>query len=147
MRLGELKPAPGSKKSKKRRGCGPGSGLGKTSGRGHKGQKSRSGVSIPAWFEGGQMPLQRRVPKRGFTNTFKKVYQIVNVKDLNRFPAGTEVNMDALLESGLVKKVHLPLKLLGDGTLEHAVKVVVHKCSRSAREIVEKAGGEIILID
>jgi large subunit ribosomal protein L15 len=147
MRLGELKPAPGATQSKKRRGCGPGSGLGKTAGRGHKGQKARSGVSIPSWFEGGQMPLQRRLPKRGFTNKFKKVYQIVNVKDLNRFPAGTEINMDALLDSGLVKKVHLPLKLLGDGILDQAVKVVVHKCSRKAREIVEKAGGEITLID
>ena len=147
MRLGQLKPAPGATHKKKRRGCGVGSGLGKTCGRGHKGQKSRSGVSIPSWFEGGQMPLQRRVPKRGFTNIFKKEYQIVNVKDLSRFAAGTDVNMDALLDSGLVKKVHLPIKLLGDGTLDQAVKVVVHKCSQKAREIVEKAGGEITLID
>ena len=147
MRLGELKHAPGARKKKKRLGCGPGSGHGKTAGRGEKGQKARSGVSIPRWFEGGQMPLQRRVPKRGFTNKFKKVYQIVNVKDLNRFPSGAEINLDALLDKGLVKKVHLPLKLLGKGTLDQPVNVIVHKCSKKAREIVEKAGGHITLIE
>jgi len=93
------------------------------------------------------MPLQRRVPKRGFTNIFKTIYQLVNVKDLDRFPAGTEVNMDALLDSGLIKKTRLPVKLLGDGKVEHAVTVVVHKCSKNARELVEKAGGTIKIID
>jgi large subunit ribosomal protein L15 len=147
MRLGDLKYAPGAKKKKKRLGCGPGSGHGQTAGRGEKGQKARSGVSIPRWFEGGQMPLQRRVPKRGFTNKFRTEYQVVNVKDLSRFPAGAEINLDALLDKGLVKKVHLPVKLLGKGTLDQPVTVIVHKCSKNAREIVEKAGGHVTLID
>jgi len=146
MRLGELRSAPGAKKKRKRVGCGPGSGHGKTACRGTKGQKSRSGASIPAWFEGGQMPLQRRVPKRGFTNIFKVEYQIVNVKDLNRFPAGSEVDFDALLEAGLIKKVHLPVKLLGDGRIDRPLKLTVHACSRRAKELVEAAGGEVKLV-
>jgi len=147
MKLGELKRPEGSKKDKKRLGCGPGCSRGKTAGKGHKGQRARSGVSIPAWFEGGQMPLQRRVPKRGFTNIFRVPFQVVNVHDLNRFAADSEVNMDTLLEKGLVKKVSRPVKLLGRGELNHPVKVIVHACSKKAKEIVEKAGGEVRIID
>jgi large subunit ribosomal protein L15 len=147
MKLDDLKSAPGAKKKRKRLGCGPGSGHGKTSCKGHKGQRSRSGVSIHPWFEGGQMPLQRRVPKRGFNNIFKTIYQVVNLRDLNRFAAGSEVNTETLLEAGIIKKVHLPVKLLGDGKLDHALKITVHKCSSKARELVEKAGGEVRLVD
>ncbi len=93
------------------------------------------------------MPLQRRVPKRGFTNIFKVAFQVVNVGDLGRFPAETEINMDSLLDKGLIKKVRQPIKLLGGGELDRPVKVVVHACSKKAREIVEKAGGEVRLID
>jgi len=146
MKLGELKPAEGARKKRKRVGCGAGSGHGKTSCRGHKGQKSRSGASIPAWFEGGQMPLQRRLPKRGFHNLFKKEYQVINVKDLGRFPAESEVGPDKLLESGLVNKQHVKIKLLGDGDINYALKISVHACTRSAKEQVEKAGGQINII-
>ncbi|NIM18634.1 MAG: 50S ribosomal protein L15 [Candidatus Latescibacteria bacterium] len=147
MKLGELKGVAGAKKKRKRIGCGPGSGHGKTACKGSKGQRSRSGSSIPSWFEGGQMPLQRRVPKRGFTNIFKVPYQVVNVGDLDRFPADSEINLDSLLDKGLVKKVHRPVKLLGNGKLDRPLKVIVHACSKKAREIVEKAGGEVRLVD
>ena len=147
MRLGELKSAKGARKNRKRIGCGSGSGHGKTACKGQKGQKCRSGASIPSWFEGGQMPLQRRVPKRGFYNRFKTHYQIVNVKDLDRFEEGAEVNLDGLLEKGLVKKVRVPVKLLGNGELKHPVKIIVHACSKKAKEVVEKAGGEVRIID
>lgn len=147
MRLGELKPPQGAKKKKKRVGCGTGSGHGKTSCRGHKGQKARSGSSIPAWFEGGQMPLQRRLPKRGFHNPFRKVYQIVNVRDLSRFPAGAEVTLESLLEAGLVRKQSVPVKLLGAGEIDRPLKVAVHACAKKAKELVEKAGGEVRIID
>ena len=93
------------------------------------------------------MPLQRRVPKRGFTNIFKVAYQVVNVKDLKRFPADSEINMDSLLDQGLVKKVRQPVKLLGEGELDRPLKVVVHACSKKAKETVEKAGGEVRIID
>lgn len=146
MRLGQLKSAPGAKKKRKRIGCGPGSGHGKTACRGTKGQKSRSGVSIPPWFEGGQMPLQRRVPKRGFHNIFKVKYQVVNVEDLEKFPAGSEVNFDALLDAGLIKKVGVPVKLLGNGQISRPLKITVHACSRKARRLVEAAGGEVKLV-
>lgn len=146
MKIGELKGAPGSRKKRKRVGCGPGSGHGKTSCRGHKGQNSRSGVATYAWFEGGQMPLQRRVPKRGFTNIFKKVYQIVNVRDLSRFPKDAEVDAKSLREAGLIKKTSVPVKLLGNGSIEHSVKISVHACTQPARELVEKAGGQVHII-
>ena len=147
MKLGELKPAKGSKKKRKRLGCGPGSGTGKTCGRGHKGQKSRSGAKIPAWFEGGQMPLQRRVPKRGFTNIFRVTRQVVNVRELEqRFDAGAEINADTLLEEGLIRNLRQPIKLLGDGELNKALKITVHACSKKAKELVEKAGGEVSII-
>jgi large subunit ribosomal protein L15 len=146
-RIGALKPAQGSKKNRKRLGCGPGSGLGKTSGRGHKGQRSRSGTSIPAWFEGGQMPLQRRLPKRGFTNIFRVERQIVNVRALEKFDANSEVNAEALLDKGVIKNLKRPVKLLGEGELNKPLKVIVHACSKKAKEIVEKAGGEVQIVD
>lgn len=146
MRLGELKPPKGARKKKKRVGCGPGSGHGKTACRGHKGQGARAGSKTHAWFEGGQMPLQRRIPKRGFHNPFKVVYQIVNVSDLARFPANAEVDVTALLEAGLVRKKNTKVKLLGDGTIDRPLKVSVHACTKSAKELVEKAGGEVRVI-
>jgi large subunit ribosomal protein L15 len=147
LRIGQLSPAEGSKRTRKRLGCGPGSGLGKTSGRGHKGQKSRSGSSIPAWFEGGQMPLQRRVPKRGFTNIFRVERQILNVRDLEKFDANAEVNVEALLDKGIIKNLKRPVKLLGEGELNKPLKVIVHACSKKAKEIVEKAGGEVQIVE
>ncbi|UCH83563.1 MAG: 50S ribosomal protein L15 [Candidatus Latescibacterota bacterium] len=146
MRIGELKAAEGSRKKRKRIGCGTGSGHGKTSGKGHKGQKSRSGHKAYPWFEGGQMPLQRRVPKRGFHNRFKKNYQIVNVKNLERFPADAEVDANSLREAGLINKKGIPVKLLGDGALDRPLKISVHACTKKAKELVEKAGGEIRIV-
>ena len=147
LRVGTLKPARGAKKNRKRLGCGPGSGQGKTAGRGHKGQKSRSGSSIPAWFEGGQMPLQRRIPKRGFTNIFRVERQIVNVRRLDIFEANAEVNVEALLDKGIIKNLKRPVKLLGEGELNKPLKVIVHACSKKAKEIVEKAGGEVQIVE
>jgi large subunit ribosomal protein L15 len=147
LRLGRLKPAAGAKKRRKRVGCGPGSGLGKTCGRGHKGQKARSGARIPSWFEGGQMPLQRRVPKRGFTNIFRVPRQVVNVRDLERFDANAEINAESLLDAGIISNLNRPIKLLGEGVISKPVKVIVHACSNKAREIVEKAGGEVRIIE
>jgi large subunit ribosomal protein L15 len=146
MKLGELKPAKGARKKRKRIGCGPGSGHGKTSCRGHKGQNSRSGAKTPPWFEGGQMPLQRRVPKRGFHNLFKTIYEVVNIKDLARLSDKAEVDPTSLREAGLVKKQQSLVKLLGDGSIDRKVKVSVHACTKAARERVEKAGGEILII-
>ena len=146
MRLEDLAPAPGAKKSRKRVGRGAGSGLGKTAGRGHKGQKSRSGGGTPPWFEGGQMPLQRRVPKRGFTNIFKKRYMVVNVGDLDRFPEGSEVGLQELIEAGLVRKVYDGVKRLADGEITRPLTVKVHKASASAISRIEAAGGRVELI-
>ncbi|MBN2169722.1 MAG: 50S ribosomal protein L15 [Candidatus Krumholzibacteriota bacterium] len=143
MKLNELKPAPGATRDRKRVGRGPGSGHGKTAGRGHKGQLSRSGAKHRPWFEGGQMPINRRVPKRGFHNKFRRVFQVVNVRDLERLPEGVEANLDTLYEHGLVGKRLQPVKLLGDGELNRAVTVRVDKCSAKAREIVEAAGGTV----
>ena len=146
MKLGEIKPAAGSKKNRKRVGCGNGSGHGGTSCKGHKGQKARSGATIPAYFEGGQMPLQRRLPKRGFFNRFRIEKQIVNIRDLEKFDANAEVGIEALLDKGIIKNLKRPVKLLGEGELNKAVKITVHACSKKAREIVEKAGGEVNII-
>jgi large subunit ribosomal protein L15 len=146
MRLGELGPAEGAKKKKKRIACGEGSGHGKTACRGHKGQGSRSGSKTPPWFEGGQMPLQRRVPKRGFHNPFRKIYQIINVKDLERFPADASVDVKSMLESGLINKKGLRVKLLGAGAIDRPLKIEVHACTKKAKELVEKAGGEVRII-
>jgi len=146
MKLEELKPAEGAVKKRKRIGCGPGSGHGKTACKGHKGQSARSGVKTYAWFEGGQMPLQRRVPKRGFHNLFKTVYDVVNVKDLSRFEAGAEVSPATLRDAGLIKRNDGKVKLLGDGDIDRGLKISVHACTKSARERVEKAGGQITLL-
>src|SRR5262245_40610610 len=146
MRLHNLRPRPGSRHRVKRLGCGESSGHGKTSGKGAKGQKARSGGSIRLGFEGGQMPLIRRLPKRGFNNAaFHKRYAVVNVSDLNAFKAGTVVNEQLLRESNLVRGHFVGIKILGDGELKHDVKVQVDKISTSAREKIEKAGGTVTL--
>jgi large subunit ribosomal protein L15 len=138
MKLHELAPAKGSKHSRKRVGRGPGSGLGKTAGKGHKGQKSRSGYARQAGFEGGQMTLVRRVPKRGFTNLFKTTYSVVNLNQLEQFES--EVTPETLIEHGLVRSGTL-VKVLGDGDLNRPLTVIAHKFSRSARAKIEAAGG------
>lgn len=145
MILAELKPSEGSKKKRKRVGRGPGSGHGKTACRGHKGQRSRSGRSTKAGFEGGQMPLQRRLPKRGFRNPFKKKVAIVNLKDLNRFEKDAIVDPDLLFASGLCKKGE-SIKLLSDGELQHPLTIRVHKVSQSALKKVEAASGRVEVI-
>jgi large subunit ribosomal protein L15 len=143
MELNNLKPKKGSRHAKKRVGRGPGSGHGKTSGRGEKGQKSRSGFSRTLGFEGGQMPLHRRLPKRGFTNIFKKDYAVVNVSDLERFDNGASIDEAALRQAGLVKGQNDGVKVLGDGELSKKLTVSATKFSKSAREIIEKAGGTV----
>jgi len=140
MKLHDLNPAPGSKKDRKRVGRGPGTGLGKTAGKGHKGQKSRSGYSRRPGFEGGQMPLIRRVPKRGFTNIFRLEYAVVNVGDLARQEGLDKVDPEVLRQRGLVRKGE-PVKILGDGEIDRALTVAAHKFSKTAREKIEKAGG------
>jgi large subunit ribosomal protein L15 len=146
IRLHNLRPRPGSRHRVKRLGCGESSGHGKTSGKGHKGQKARSGGSIRLGFEGGQMPLIRRLPKRGFNNAaFHKNYAIVNLGDLNEFKAGSIVNEQSLREAKLVRGTVSGIKLLGDGELKHALKIEVDKISASAREKVDKAGGTVEL--
>jgi len=147
MALNDLKPVAGSRRPRKRVGRGPGSGLGKTCGRGQKGQKSRSGARIPAWFEGGQMPLQRRLPKRGFYNPFSKKIAEVNVGSLVAFEAGSEVDVAALQLAGLVKKVGDGVKLLGNGEIDRALTIKVHRVSAAARAKVEAAGGTVELLD
>src|SRR5512137_1482589 len=146
MKLSEVKSAKGATKKSKRIGCGPGSGHGRYSTRGCKGQKARSGGSIPAWFEGGQMPLQRRVPKRGFVNIFKAEYQVVNLDDLKGFAAGSKVNRGTLIEAGLVKKAAVAVKILGRGALSVALEVEVDAVSRTAADAIRNAGGTIRLL-
>ena len=145
MRLNTLKPNPGAKHRKRRVGCGESSGLGKTCGKGHKGQKSRSGASIRPSFEGGQMPLNRRLPKRGINNKqFKTTYAVINVTTLEeRFEDGAEVNEASLRELGLVKGVWDAVKVLGSGELTKKLTVAVDKVSASAKEKIEKAGGSV----
>ncbi len=138
MKLHDLRPAKGSKRAKKRVGRGPGSGVGKTAGRGEKGQKSRSGYSQRPGFEGGQMPLVRRVPKRGFTNIFRTEYAVVNLSDLADFES--EVTPDTLAEAGMMRRGR-PLKVLGDGEVDRALNVKAHAFSASARAKIEAAGG------
>ena len=143
MKMHNLAPAPGAKTEGKRLGRGIGSGKGKTSGKGHKGQNARSGGGVRPGFEGGQMPLIRRIPKRGFTNIFKKVYSIVNVKELEIFEEGTVVTAALLLEVGMLSKVEsYGLKVLGDGTLTKKLTVQAKKFTKSAAEIIESAGGK-----
>ncbi|CCQ93731.1 ribosomal protein L15 [[Clostridium] ultunense Esp] len=146
MRLHELKPAEGSKHTRKRVGRGIGSGLGKTAGKGHKGQKARSGGGVRPGFEGGQLPLTRRLPKRGFKNPFRKEYTYVNVEELNRFTEGTEVDPALLIETGIVKNVRDGIKILGDGELTVKLSVKAHKFSKSAVEKIEALGGKAEVI-
>ena len=146
MKIHELSPAKNSKRERKRVARGPGSGHGKTACRGHKGQKSRSGGGTRPGFEGGQMPLHRRLPKRGFTNRFRKEYSIINVKDLSSFEANSSIDENALLDAGLVGTLKDGIKLLGVGEISHPVSIKVHKTSKSAREKVEAAGGKIEMI-
>ncbi len=146
MRLHDLAPAPGAKTTRKRVGRGCGSGWGKTAAKGTKGQKSRSGGGTPPWFEGGQMPLQRRIPKRGFTNIFRVEYAIVNLGALQKFPAGSEVGPDQLREAGLLRKRYSMVKLLADGDLAHPLVVRTHKASRAAVQKLEALGGRVEII-
>ncbi|MBW2083462.1 MAG: 50S ribosomal protein L15 [Deltaproteobacteria bacterium] len=146
MKIHDLAPAEGSRKKRKRIGRGPGSGHGKTSCRGHKGQKARSGGGPAPGFEGGQMPLHRRLPKRGFTNLFRSEYATLNIKALDRFEANTTVDVDVLRQAGLVKKVKDGVKLLGEGEIKKPLVVKVHKASISAVQKIEAAGGKVELL-
>ena len=143
MKLEELKANPGARKDVKRIGRGQGSGNGKTAGKGQKGQLSRSGGGKGPGFEGGQTPIYKSIPKRGFTNINRKEYAIVNLSDLNRFEDGVTVTPELLMDSGLIKKELAGIKILGNGTLEKNVSVVCHKISSSAKEAIEKAGGTV----
>ncbi|MCI5746789.1 LSU ribosomal protein L15P [Eubacterium pyruvativorans] len=142
MKLHELNAPAGSNRSRKRKGRGTATGQGKTGGRGMNGQKSRSGGGVRLGFEGGQMPLYRRLPKRGFKNIFATEYAIVNVADLNRFDANTEVTPELLVEAGVIKKTLDGVKVLGNGELEKALTVKAAKFSKSAAEKIEAAGGK-----
>ena len=142
MKIHELTPAPDSNKAVKRVGRGHGSGNGKTAGKGHKGQNARSGGGVRIGFEGGQMPLARRIPKRGFNNIFATKYAVVNVSDLNKFKDDTVVDTELLVASGLVKKVNYGVKILGNGELTAKLTVKAAKFSQSAIEKIEKAGGK-----
>ncbi|MFV8829678.1 50S ribosomal protein L15 [Alkalihalobacterium sp. APHAB7] len=146
MKLHELKPAEGSRKVRNRVGRGIGSGNGKTAGRGHKGQNSRSGGGVRPGFEGGQNPIFRRLPKRGFTNPTRKEFTIVNLETLNRFDAGTEVTPELLIETGVVKNVKHGIKILGNGKLEKQLTVKANKFSATAVEAIEAAGGKTEVI-
>ena len=146
MKLHDLQSPAGAVHKPKRVGRGTGSGHGKTSTRGHKGQKARSGGGVRPGFEGGQMPLQRRIPKRGFTNIFKKTYSIVNVKDLERFEDDTVVTPALLMENGLIKSVQDGVKILGDGELTKRLVVKAHKVSQTAESKISARGGQIEVI-
>ena len=143
MDLSNLQPAIGSTKNRKRIGRGAGSGTGKTSGMGHKGQNARSGGGVKPGFEGGQMPLQRRLPKRGFTPLTRKVYALVNLRDLDEFEAGTVVDLEALGKAGLIGQINDGVKILADGELTKALTVKAHKFSKSAVSKIEAAGGTV----
>lgn len=147
MDLSNLRPAIGSTKNRKRIGRGPGSGNGKTAGKGHKGQNARSGGGVKPGFEGGQMPLQRRLPKRGFKSLNKKVYALVNLRDLQEvFEAGSVVDIEALGQNGLVNRIYDGIKVLGDGDLNKALTVKAHKFSQAAVAKIEAAGGKAEVI-
>ncbi len=146
MKINELSPAPGSRASEKRLGRGIGSGLGKTSGKGHKGQWARSGGGVRPGFEGGQMPLYLRLPKRGFTNHFAKQYATVNVGDLNGFPEGTVVDAELLTNCGFVKKLYDGLKILGEGELTVKLQIKAAKFSKAAEEKITAAGGSFEVV-
>lgn len=145
MELSNLKIVPGSRRKRNRVGRGIGSGNGKTSGRGQKGQKSRSGGSPHPWFEGGQMPLQRRLPKRGFTNIFKKSYELVNLRDLKDLTVDGPLTPDLMKEKGLIQKTGA-VKVLADGELSGALTIHAHKFSKSAVEKIEKSGGKAVVL-
>ena len=142
MKLHELSPAPGSAKDAWRKGRGPGSGNGKTAGKGHKGQNARSGGGVRIGFEGGQLPLYRKLPKRGFTNHFAKEYAIINVADLNKFEDGATVNLETLMNAGIIRKPLCGLKVLGNGEITKKVTVEAAIFSASAKEKIEAAGGK-----
>ena len=146
MKLHELSPAPGAVKDSFRKGRGAGSGNGKTAGKGHKGQKARSGGGVRPGFEGGQMPLQRRIPKRGFNNIFATRYAAINVQDLNRFEDGAVVDLAAMKSCGLIKKELDGVKVLGNGELQKKLTVMAKGFSASAKEKIEKAGGKAEVI-
>lgn len=146
MKLHELKPAEGSRKVRNRVGRGIGSGNGKTAGKGHKGQNARSGGGVRLGFEGGQTPLFRRLPKRGFTNINRKEFAIVNLSTLNRFEDGTEVTPELLLETGVISKLNDGVKVLASGAVEKKLTVKAHKFSSSAKEAIEAAGGSAEVI-
>ena len=146
MDLSNLQPAPGSTKNRKRIGRGPGSGTGKTSGKGHKGQKARSGGGIKPGFEGGQMPLQRRLPKRGFTPLSRKEYALVNLGDLESFDAGSTVGLEALSSAGLVGRLKDGVKVLASGDFSKSLTVQAHKFSKTAVAKIEAAGGKVEVI-
>jgi large subunit ribosomal protein L15 len=146
MRLSDLKPAIGSTKNRKRVGRGDGSGHGKTSCRGHKGQGARSGGNTKPGFEGGQMPLQRRLPKRGFHNPFRVAMAVINLQQLDAFPAGSEVTPEILSKNGLLRGKHRPVKILGDGSLSKALTVKAHRFSTTAKEKIEASGGKAEII-
>jgi len=144
LALNNLRPTKGSTQKKKRVGRGPGSGLGKTAGRGHKGQKSRSGYSSKIGFEGGQMPLQRRLPKRGFTNIFKKKWLEISLAKLEEnFNAGDEITPEVLHERGLIKKAKHDLVILGTGEMSKALKISAHRFTKTAKDKIQRAGGSI----
>lgn len=148
MKLHELKPAAGARTAPKRLGRGTGSGIGKTSGKGHKGQKARSGGGVRPGFEGGQMPLTRRVPKRGFANIFAKEYTVINVRDLEGLEEGTVVTIQLLKEKGIISKIQKDgLKVLGNGTLTSKLIVQAAKCSASAKEKILAAGGSVEVVE
>ena len=143
LSLANLSPQVGARKQKKRLGRGPGSGHGKTAGRGHKGFKSRSGSGVKPGFEGGQMPLQRRLPKRGFTNIFKKQFALVSLSQLNSLESGEVINVDTLVAAGIVKK-GLFVKVLANGEVTKALKIQVDKVSKAAQTLIEAAGGSVL---
>ncbi|KPL07798.1 50S ribosomal protein L15 [bacterium SM23_57] len=146
MELNELTYASGSRKRRKRLGRGGASGLGGTSGKGNKGQRCRSGSKIRPWFEGGQMPINRRLPKRGFKNIFRQEFQIVNLEDLDRITDTDEITVDVLHQYRLIKKLQVPVKILGNGEPKRALTVTVQAISKGAREKIEAAGGQVTIL-
>ena len=147
MKLNDLSPPKGSRRVRRRLGRGVGSGAGKTCGRGTKGYNSRSGGGVRPGYEGGQMPLQRRLPKRGFTNIFRKNIAVINVRDLSKFDNGSVVDKSALAQAGLVKGKPDGIKLLGQGDIRHALEIKVNQISKRAREKIETAGGKVEVIE
>jgi large subunit ribosomal protein L15 len=146
MKLNELSPAPGSQKQRQRVGRGVGSGWGKTAGRGSKGQGSRSGGGVRPGYEGGQMPIHRRLPKRGFTNIFKKNLAVINIKDLARFDSGSTVDEVELVKIGLIKGTYDGIKLLGQGEIDYPLQIKVNAISKSAQEKISAAGGTVEVV-